>query len=89
MIGEPCRSAVQSASPVKVSSMNWDQYLKMIVLVIVAVCVAFPVLGKPGVFTVFAVLYILGRLWLVGPDGDSPPVLRRRTGKKERHHGPQ
>ena len=53
-----------------------DSYLS--IEKIVAACVAFPVLGKLGILVVLVVLYILGRLWLMGPQDDRPPVLRRR-----------
>ena len=70
-----CRAARgPTASPRKGSHMNWGQYLKIIVFVIVAAFVAFPVLEKSGVLVVLAVLYILCRLWLVGPHEDRPPA---------------
>lgn len=61
--------------------MTWDQYWKMLLFVIAAACVASPVLKKPGVLVVMAVLYILGRLWLVGPGEDQPLILRGRKRK--------
>lgn len=61
--------------------MTWEQYLRMLVLLIAAACVASPVLKTLGTLVVVVVLYILGRLWLVGLNDNMPPALRRQKRK--------